>query len=44
MFFLFDLERNSSSPRGAVFYRPDIPGSEGAPCSKRVLFTVFIQL
>ena len=27
MFFYFDLEKNSSSPGGAVFYRPDLPGS-----------------
>ena len=27
MFFQFDLEENSSSPGGAVFSRPDVPGS-----------------
>ena len=27
MFFYFDLEKNSSSPEGALFSRPDIPGS-----------------
>ena len=27
MFFQFDLEQNSSSPGGAAFSRPDIPGS-----------------
>ena len=26
-FFQFDLEENSSSPEGAVFSRPDVPGS-----------------
>ena len=28
MFFQIDLEKNSSSPEGAVFSRPDVPGSE----------------
>ena len=27
MFFYIDLERNSSSPEGAAFSRPDVPGS-----------------
>ena len=27
MFFQIDLEKNSSSPEGAVFSRPDVPGS-----------------
>ena len=27
MFFQFDLEKNSSSLEGAVFSRPDVPGS-----------------
>ena len=28
LFLQFDLEENSSSPGGAVFSRPDIPGSD----------------
>ena len=28
MFFQIDLEKNSSSPEGAVFSRPDVPGSD----------------
>ena len=29
LFFYFNLEKNSSSPGGADFYRPDLPGSGG---------------
>ena len=28
LIFQFDLEENSSSPEGAVFSRPDVPGSD----------------
>ncbi len=28
MFFLLDLEKNSSLPEGSVFSRPDVPGSD----------------
>ena len=42
--FFFDLEINSSSPEGAFFYRPDIPGSEpGRSELEKVFFLVEIE-
>ena len=38
MFFQIDLEKNSSSLEGAVFSRPDVPGSV-----KTTYFTLYLS-